>query len=555
MRTTDTNKRIIPVREEFDLVELKLQEAVDEIEQKIMGITGEDSADTPPDINLVTTSSQIIKITGEVDNSTEPDINLATTSSQIIKITGEVDNSTEPDINLATTKIHVDTSLAVASSIVHGLSAFNSDVPANLGLSGYSGFSLSPARSDHQHKFPTLAEINAMSGTHSASGFSGFGEVSTLGSGWSGSLFTASRSNHIHQMPTATDVGAISTSALSNSTPNALTATGNSGTSTNVSRSDHAHPKPSYTATDVGAISTSALSNSTPNALTATGNSGTSTNVSRSDHAHPLPTLTALGASAAGTYDYSISDLSLANVFDNIAVTNGLVTSIATRALTPNDISAAPKAGDISQAFSAKNLTTERVIVDIGTAGGMKGTGVSAVFGFGTSGSVAAVFCDAGLYIKTYSNGAYAPLICTAITCSSIYCTGHIGYGTAAPNSDRRLKTDIKDSDLGLDFILSLSPKTFHWISEKKDNPINVRPIHGFIAQDIIEMGEKQGRDLGFSHYFEEQDVYGLNYNEFIAPLVAAFQEEHKSRISSEELLLSKIEALTARITELESRL
>ena len=428
-------------------------------------------------------------------------------------------------------------------------------MPANLGLSGYSGFSLSPARSDHQHKFPTLAEINAMSGTHSASGFSGFGEVSTLGSGWSGSLFTASRSNHIHQMPTATDVGAISTSALSNSTPNALTATGNSGTSTNVSRSDHAHPKPSYTATDVGAISTSALSNSTPNALTATGNSGTSTNVSRSDHAHPLPTLTALGASAAGTYDYSISDLSLANVFDNIAVTNGLVTSIATRALTPNDISAAPKAGDISQAFSAKNLTTERVIVDIGTAGGMKGTGVSAVFGFGTSGSVAAVFCDAGLYIKTYSNGAYAPLICTAITCSSIYCTGHIGYGTAAPNSDRRLKTDIKDSDLGLDFILSLSPKTFHWISEKKDNPINVRPIHGFIAQDIIEMGEKQGRDLGFSHYFEEQDVYGLNYNEFIAPLVAAFQEEHKSRISSEELLLSKIEALTARITELESRL
>jgi len=94
---------------------------------------------------------------------------------------------------------------------------------------------------------------------------------------------------------------ALQGSALSSSTPAATAASGAAGTSTTVSRSDHAHASPQLTA-------------STPAATAASGTVGTATDTARSDHVHASPQLTsntpaAIAASGAvGTGTASARD-------------------------------------------------------------------------------------------------------------------------------------------------------------------------------------------------------------------------------------------------------
>jgi hypothetical protein len=79
--------------------------------------------------------------------------------------------------------------------------------------------------------------------------------------------------------------------------------------------------------------------------------------------------------------------------------------------------------------------------------------------------------------------------------------------------SDRRDKTDILPTDLGLDFILALNPVRFRW----RDG--DARTHYGLIAQEVAEAAGTV--DFG-GHVPGDRE--GLRYDQFVAPLAAAVQ-------------------------------
>jgi hypothetical protein len=124
------------------------------------------------------------------------------------------------------------------------------------------------------------------------------------------------------------------------------------------------------------------------------------------------------------------------------------------------------------------------------------------------------------------------------------------GLGTIN-TSDGRLKKDITTSDLGLDFINKLNPVHYKW----KDENLSTQVHYGFIAQEVEKvLGTK---DIGMVNYSKEYDRYGLNYTQFISPLVKAVQEEDKKvedlavRCEMTQEQMAKIDV---RVTELEKK-
>ncbi|HXE17650.1 MAG TPA: tail fiber domain-containing protein [Stellaceae bacterium] len=94
--------------------------------------------------------------------------------------------------------------------------------------------------------------------------------------------------------------------------------------------------------------------------------------------------------------------------------------------------------------------------------------------------------------------------------------------------SDRRRKKEVRDLDLGLDFIARLRPVSYRF----RNGDETLR--YGFIAQDVTRalprpVGERiADGDRGFALVERDNDgdgTYRLNYGELIAPLVRAVQE------------------------------
>jgi hypothetical protein len=123
-------------------------------------------------------------------------------------------------------------------------------------------------------------------------------------------------------------------------------------------------------------------------------------------------------------------------------------------------------------------------------------------------------------------------------------------YLTNSPtvSSDKRMKEQIKNSDLGLDFINELNPVSYKFkdkiVKEQlgmvtdedgnvlederfNDRTITHKRIHyGIIAQEVEEVLD--GKDFGGLIYDKEADKYSLRYEEFIAPMIKAIQEQQK---------------------------
>lgn len=146
-------------------------------------------------------------------------------------------------------------------------------------------------------------------------------------------------------------------------------------------------------------------------------------------------------------------------------------------------------------------------------------------------------------------------------------------YGTVQNRSDERDKTDIRDTVLGIDFIMGLRPVDGRWdmrddYYEERDIEIGVdennQPIfktertlltkdgskkrhryhHWFVAQEVNALCEKLGVDFG--GYQDHKlagggDVLSLGYDEFIPPAIKAIQECWK-RMDAIELRLAKLE-------------
>lgn len=129
--------------------------------------------------------------------------------------------------------------------------------------------------------------------------------------------------------------------------------------------------------------------------------------------------------------------------------------------------------------------------------------------------------------------------------------------------SDARLKTDIKPTALGLNFIKQLNPVSYKWISGGKVNTgkvvkkilesgetINVdevvdvvgtRTHYGLLAQEVKQVvdnsgvGDFAGWVIGDKN--NPNSEQGLRYDQFIAPLIKAVQE-----------LSAEVEALKAKL-------
>jgi len=97
--------------------------------------------------------------------------------------------------------------------------------------------------------------------------------------------------------------------------------------------------------------------------------------------------------------------------------------------------------------------------------------------------------------------------------------------------SDKRLKENISDSDLGLAFINELRPVSYNLKSKKHSAKLK----YGIVAQEVKEVLKESGNE-DFAGITDKGEYLGADYVQFIAPLIKAVQE------------------LTAKVKELESK-
>ena len=117
------------------------------------------------------------------------------------------------------------------------------------------------------------------------------------------------------------------------------------------------------------------------------------------------------------------------------------------------------------------------------------------------------------------------------VRCYDIYT--HDG---GAHSSDERMKENIVDSALGLNFINALKPRSYKWkdtlevVEGDRTIPAHIykRTHYGLISQEVKQtMDNLSISDVDFAGYIynEIDEQYQLRYNEFISPLIKAVQE------------------------------
>ena len=119
-------------------------------------------------------------------------------------------------------------------------------------------------------------------------------------------------------------------------------------------------------------------------------------------------------------------------------------------------------------------------------------------------------------------------------------------YGAVQNRSDIRDKADVRDTELGLQFVNQLRPVDFKWDMREfyrtysTETPYKLSDIthdgskkrnryhHGLIAQEVKEVLDKNGIDFGG---FQDHkinggdDVLSIGYTELIAPMIKAIQQ------------------------------
>ena len=140
---------------------------------------------------------------------------------------------------------------------------------------------------------------------------------------------------------------------------------------------------------------------------------------------------------------------------------------------------------------------------------------------------------------------------------------------TTVTTSDIRLKTEINNSQLGLNFVNQLRPVSYKWIEGSKDfvkdengnlielgidsngKPIyemisipGVRKHYGFIAQEVKEVMDNLEID-DFAGWVKDDlsnpnSYQSLSYEQFIPPLTKAIQELSNKL----DLIESRLDAL-----------
>jgi hypothetical protein len=110
--------------------------------------------------------------------------------------------------------------------------------------------------------------------------------------------------------------------------------------------------------------------------------------------------------------------------------------------------------------------------------------------------------------------------------------------------SDKRLKNNIVDLPLGIDFINKLHP-----VEYVRNNNTEQTKEWGVIAQELHQTLSDIGyKDAGIVTIDSTPEKFmAVRYNDLIAPLIKATQEQNKmivNLVKSNEDLLKRIEAL-----------
>ena len=221
-----------------------------------------------------------------------------------------------------------------------------------------------------------------------------------------------------------------------------------------------------------------------------------------------------------------------------------------------------------TNSFNATENTAVGVAALLANTTGFQNTalgsyaGYRSGFGTGYAGSISYVANTTGNY-NTFvgrGTGATADNIfnCTAVGIDA-YCDGNNQVRLGNPYvgsiggkvgwsalSDARAKRDIRDIDLGLDFVLSLRPV------EYRMKLGNGRTDMGFLAQDVEAL---LGADYNVVTVGgDSQRTLSLRYTDLIAPVVKAIQEQEARHRGDSEALRIRIEALEHRLAEIEER-
>ena len=108
--------------------------------------------------------------------------------------------------------------------------------------------------------------------------------------------------------------------------------------------------------------------------------------------------------------------------------------------------------------------------------------------------------------------------------------------------SDRNWKSDIRNTELGLDFIGKLRPVQYY-----RTNDVKKRTEYGFIAQEVEETLKNFGVTNSGVITVGDDGMYGLRYNDIIAPLVRGMQElqtiieEQNKKIENQQNIITKL--------------
>jgi len=114
--------------------------------------------------------------------------------------------------------------------------------------------------------------------------------------------------------------------------------------------------------------------------------------------------------------------------------------------------------------------------------------------------------------------------------------------------SDRRWKSNIAQSNLGLEFVSKLNP-----VSYARKNNDKQRTEYGFIAQEIEEVLKGAGVENTGMLTIDDAGMYQLRYNDLLAPMVKAIQELKKEKDDEVLTLRSENDALKQRMSKYES--
>jgi hypothetical protein len=114
----------------------------------------------------------------------------------------------------------------------------------------------------------------------------------------------------------------------------------------------------------------------------------------------------------------------------------------------------------------------------------------------------------------TVSGGGFQNLV-TGPLASTVQTrgTGNVVY--IENISDARLKTDIQDESLGLDFINSLRPRSFRMLSSQSVKS------HGLIYQEVSELLS----ECDSLAMLNDNEIGGVDYNGIVSPIIKAIQQ------------------------------